>query len=261
MSRTTEGPAPQDIVVELRGGIADDLADYARPKIATVLAHTGRPALHTRLHVIRHHDPARSHPVTARVTVDLDGQPIHVSTDATTPREAVDLLVDRLGRRLERVATHWTGRPARGHHPQPRATVRHLAADGTPMSIADAVAGMDDAEHDFRLFVEATRGVDSLVHRTDSGLVLVQADGRADEVADVADGVVDGVVPSNEMPPVLDAGLAQSRLLDAGLSFLFYRDAGHGRGSVLYVRGTVHLGLVDLSASYRWASSGPVLQP
>jgi ribosome-associated translation inhibitor RaiA len=234
MTHTEERPPAAEIVVELRGGVADDLADYARTKIATVLGHAHRPVLRGHVRIVRHHDPARERPVTARVAIDLDGQPINVSTEATTPREAVDLLVDRLGRRLERVSTRWNDRRRPSHHhDRERETLRHRAADATPLSVDDAVTAMQDADQDFRLFVEAGRGVDSVVHRAGpDGVQLVP--GTA------------AVTPSAATPPVLDWFEASAQLLAGGLSFLFYLDADHGRGSVVYVRDELRLELIVL---------------
>lgn len=108
-SDTPRDPAPHpagagerhpDPVVELRGRIAPDLADYVRHKIGAVLAHTRRAALHVHVRVVRHADPARERPVSARGLVDLAGRPLYAHVDATTPREAVDLLLDRLDRRI-----------------------------------------------------------------------------------------------------------------------------------------------------------------
>ncbi|NMH97564.1 hypothetical protein [Pseudonocardia acidicola] len=48
-------------VVQLRAGIAGDLAPYARDEVAAVLAHAGRPVLRVHVRVIRHGDPARGH--------------------------------------------------------------------------------------------------------------------------------------------------------------------------------------------------------
>ena len=87
-----------EAVVELRGEIAPDLADYARQKVAGVLRHTGRPVLHVHIQVERYRDPARERPVTAQANVDLDGTPVSVHVEATKPREAVDRLVERLAR-------------------------------------------------------------------------------------------------------------------------------------------------------------------
>jgi ribosome-associated translation inhibitor RaiA len=106
-------PAPPPLVVELTGEIAGDLADYARTKLDRVLARTAHPVLHARLRVERHRDPARERPVTAQVQVDLDGRPLHVEVVATTPREAVDLLLHRLAGRLERASPTWEARRGR----------------------------------------------------------------------------------------------------------------------------------------------------
>ncbi|MBW0099145.1 hypothetical protein I4I73_24430 [Pseudonocardia sp. KRD-184] len=65
-----------------------------------MLAHTRRAALHVHVRVVRHADPARERPVSARGLVDLAGRPLYAHVDATTPREAVDLLLDRLDRRI-----------------------------------------------------------------------------------------------------------------------------------------------------------------
>ena len=120
-------PAP---VVQLRGHIADDLVQYAEKKMAAVLRHADRPVLHSRVRVTRHADPAREHRVTATATVDLDGSPLNVRVMGSTPREAVDRLIDRLGRRLERAALHWEARRGRNYRlPRP---LRHR--EGAPVT-------------------------------------------------------------------------------------------------------------------------------
>ena len=91
-------------VVELSGSIAPDLVEYLQHKIAVVLAHTGRAALHAHVRVVRHADPARERPVTARASVRLAGVAVHAHADGATAREAADLLVDRLDQRIARVS-------------------------------------------------------------------------------------------------------------------------------------------------------------
>lgn len=72
------------------------------------------------MHLVRHTGRGRPRPVTARAVVDLDGTPVAVHVDADHPREAVDLLVDRLARRMERLR-----KPAReGGHGLPGAHLR-----------------------------------------------------------------------------------------------------------------------------------------
>ena len=72
-------------VVELSGNIAPDLVEYVQRKIALVLAHTGRVALHAHARVVRHADPARARPVTARASVRLAGVAVHAHADGATP--------------------------------------------------------------------------------------------------------------------------------------------------------------------------------
>jgi hypothetical protein len=267
MRRTQQKFDPTEAVVELRGRLADDLVEYARLKVGHVLAHTRRPVHHVRVRLIRHDDPGRERPIAAQVNVDVDGQAIHAQIEASTPREAVDLLVGRLARRLTRAARGWEARRARtfegephewrhafptapraGYYPRPadeRQVVRHRTISPLPCSVDEAILEMDDLDHDFHLFVEAGRGIDSLVYRAGpTGLRLAQIDGRADQV-------VPGEIPVtvSTMPaPLLDTSEAVARLQLTGLPFLFYLDGDHARGCVLYHRYDGHYGLIDPQA-------------
>ena len=206
MRRTHQRPARPETVVELRGGVADDLVDYARRKVAGVLAHTGRPVLHSRVRVTRHGDPARERPVVAQANVDLDGRPgaragrgHHPARGRRSPRRPARP-PPRAGRRgagrrgagamFEDEPHEWRHdfppTPRRSYYPARRPSA---ASCGTrpsaplPCTVDEAVAEMDDLDHDFHLFVEVGRGIDSLVYRAGpTGVRLAQVDGRADEV-------------------------------------------------------------------------------
>lgn len=241
-------PVPE-VIVELRGRIAEDLPGYARAKIAAVLARTGRRVLHSRLRVVRHADPARERPVSAHAVVDLAGHAVQVHTDAGTPREAVDLLVDRLAHRLERRARgkgrHSSRRGRRGSaggpEPDGREVVRTTTISPAPCSVATAVAELEDLAQEFHLFVDSTRDVDSVVYRAGpTGLRLAQVDGGA--AAAVPDG--GGVTASPHPAPLHDLAEALERLELSGLPFLFYLDADHARGCVVHRRGDGRYGLV-----------------
>ena len=61
--------------------------------------------------------------------------------------------------------------------------MQHKTVSPAACSVDEAVVEMDDLDHDFHLFVEVGRGVDSLVYRAGpTGLRLAQIDGRAGEV-------------------------------------------------------------------------------
>lgn len=223
-------------VVELSGGISDDLADYGREKIVAVLAHAGHPVPHSRLRVVRHHDPARAEPVVATVVVDLDGRPVHVRVTAGRPREAVDLVVDRLARRLERTRDPHPRHPHRQRLPGvsgelvDRPVRRTITPHAGPTPVDTAAADLLDRELAFVLFVEAERGVDSIVHRAGpAGVRLVQADGRADLVPP---GTVT-VDASSDTAPRLSAPQAVEHLQITGTPFVFHVDDG-GRAAVVH---------------------------
>jgi ribosome-associated translation inhibitor RaiA len=116
-------------VVELSGSIAPDLVEYVQHKIAAVLGHTGRAVVHTHVRVVRHADPARERPVTAHASVRLAGVAVHVHADGATAREAADLLLDRLDRRIARTSrTHRGDRCA----PPPAVAPPDSEEAGTP---------------------------------------------------------------------------------------------------------------------------------
>lgn len=166
--------------MELGAGVADDLVAYARKKVGHALTHTGSSVLHARVRVTRHGDPARDRPVLAQANVNVNGRPVRVQVEATTPREAVDLLVDRLDHRLEQLARGWQARrgrvfegehhewrhdfpatPRRSYYPRPpaeRRVVRHKTISPLPCSVDEAVAEMDDLDHDSHVFVEPAAG-------------------------------------------------------------------------------------------------------
>lgn len=247
-----------EAVVELRGEIASDLADYARQKVAGVLRHTGRAVLHVQIQVERHRDPARERPVTAQANVDLDGTPVSVHVAATKPREAVDQLVERLDHRLERVTRARHPRRERAdtrdgaeqrteghgpHHPPAEPEiVRHTTISPQRCSIDDAVAEMDDQDLDFHLFVEESSGQDAVVYR--DGPAALRLSRLAGDSGAIGPHTAQ-LTLSPHPAPVLDTAEAVSRLEMAGLPFLFYLDGDHGRANVIYHRYDGHYGLID----------------
>lgn len=239
-----------EIVVEVRGGIADDLAGYTRERVSEALIRTSRPVPRVHVRVVKHGDPAREKGVTAHANVDLDGRPLLVHSAAATPREAVDLLVERLRHRLERLPRGRRPRsgPSEGHPPVPAdepGIVRHATSSPAPMSVDAAVAEMDDLGLDFHLFVESRTGQDAVVYRDGpTGLRLSRSAGGPDP--DGSHGVL--VTVSPQPAPLLNTAEAIERLRVTGLPFLFYVDADHERATVLYHRDDGDYGLIDPAA-------------
>jgi ribosome-associated translation inhibitor RaiA len=255
MSRTRERPAPPDTVVQLSAGVPDTVARYAQDKITRLLHRTAVPVLSSHLRVMREGNPAVELPVVAHANLDLDGRLIQVRAAASLPYEVIDLLIDRMAHRLERAAPGWQARrgranrkPHNGSKTSPLAEpeiIRHRTASPSPCSVDVAIGELDDLQQDFHLFVEVSRGVDSIVYRAGpTELRLAQVDGHAERVAEGTLPITRSRVPA----PLLDVGEAVGRLELTGLPFLFYLDAEHGRGCVLYHRLDGHYGLIDPQA-------------
>jgi len=239
-------------------------AEYARTKIGELGRYTSRPVLHARLRLTRHRDPAVQRPVLAQANLDVDGRPIRAQIQAETAREAVDLLVARLRRMLERAAGHRkviSGRPSPvGSHewrhdsapthrpsyfsrpPSERRVIRRKSFAMAPCTVDEAVAEMELLDYDFHLFTEKGTGTAAVVYRAGSAgyrLALV-APALADQVSSHALPVT----VSRQPVPCLTEGEAADRLNLLGLAFLFYVDAAQGRVSVLYHRYDGHYGLI-----------------
>lgn len=173
MSRT-QPVTPRKTVVELRGGVANDLVAYARRKVHRVLTHTGRPVLHARVGVIRPGDPrpgtARGGPGQhrpQRPAGPRSGGGHHPAGDRRPPRRPASP-------RLEPVARSWEARrgnafegephewrhdvsptPRHSYYPRPpgeRQVVRHKTICEVTMALAHLRERMT-ARVTFSLFV------------------------------------------------------------------------------------------------------------
>jgi Sigma 54 modulation/S30EA ribosomal protein C terminus len=179
--------------------------------------------------------------------VDLDGRPVRVHVAATRPREAVDLLVERLDHRLERMRRPFRRvRPTTGRGPDPAdpEVVRHAPVSARCCSVDDAIAELRG--FDFHLFTDVVSGQDAVVYRAGpTGLRLALAGG------DTRGPYSASVTVSPQPAPVLDADDAVRRMTLTGLPFVFYVDAGHGRGALLYRGHDGRVGLVDQARARR----------
>lgn len=105
--RHVELISPKDVQVVEHGQFAEDVAGYARQKIAALARYTREPILFVRVRLERHPDPAATRPVAAQASLDLNGRVLQVKVAAATAREAVDLLEARLRQRLVKSARNW----------------------------------------------------------------------------------------------------------------------------------------------------------
>lgn len=256
---TTETPEVQ-VSVE---GMPPTTADYARQKVAAVLGQTHQPVLFARVRLTQHGDPALERPIVAQANLDVHGRLVRAQVTAATGTEAVDALEARLRTRLQRSAEHWEARRHRQYHPDPhewrhgdppsdwqpwfprptheRQIIRHKSFTLPRCTLDEAAAEMDELDYGFHLFTEQGSEQDSVLYRAGpTGYRLAQLEPRPDLVAP---GHL-SVTISQQSAPLLTTEEAVQRLNLTGLPFVFYLDADHTRGRLLYHRYDGHYGLI-----------------
>jgi ribosome-associated translation inhibitor RaiA len=252
-----------DLVVEVRGSVPGDAAEYARTRIAALARHAHEPVLSARAKLTEAADPAVASPAIAQANLDLNGRLVRAHVAAATMREAIDLLHDRLARRLERMARHWEarrgGRPTPGEHgwrhstqpthrpdyyPRPadqRQILRHKAFTLAVATPDEAAFDMDAMDYDFHLFTDADTGRDSVIYRGGPTGYRMACTAAVPEPARPA---AVSLTVSSAPAPCLAISDAIERLELTGQPFVFFIDADTDRGTILYHRYDGHYGLI-----------------
>lgn len=239
----------------------------ARRKIAALVRYANEPVLRARVRLSQSHDPAVARPVIAQGNLDLNGRALRAQVAAATTHEAVELLENRMRRRLDRLARDWEARrggmPAAESHewrhiseptphpdyfPRPefeRQVVRHKTFAPAKATPDEAAFDMDALDYDFYLFTDAETGQDSVIYRAGpTGYRLAQVEPEPARIPATA-------VPltvSDRPAPLLTVAEARKRLDATSLPFLFFAEPASGRGRVLYRRYDGHYGLVRPAA-------------
>lgn len=257
-----ELPTPTPPVrVTVRGDVPEGTREYAEKKIGHVRDYAHEPVLDAHAVLTLAADPARERPALAEATLDVNGTPVRAQVAAAHVGEAIDLLEDRLRRRLvqhqDRVKTRhrWIGiasehewrhgdlptqRPE--HFPRPpeeRQVVRRKTFALEPMTPDEAAFDMDLQSHDFHLFTDLGTGEDVVIYRKPGGRFGIRGEIGQEETALTA-AAVDVEGPA----PVMSEADAVAHLDVAGEPFVFYLDPAARRGRVLYLRYDGHYGLI-----------------
>lgn len=256
-------PSTPEIGIVEHGDIPAEAVAYARKRLGTVIEGIAEPVLLTRVKLTQAADPARDRPSVAQITVDVNGDVVRAQVAGHTILEAVDLLRGRLHDQLEhrherQQARHrrpeasapgeWrhgdlpTDRPRHFDRPaDERQLVRHKHYVIDEVTPDEAAFDMEQLDFDFFLFRELATGADALIERTGPGAYrLTRVDGSGGEVGPTAVHLTVAEHPA----PVLDLDQAMDHLAVGGEPFVFFVDAGSGRGHVLYLRYDGHYGLV-----------------
>ncbi len=262
--RSSLAPAPTVQVSVRQGHVAAQTQEYAAEKIGHVASYSHEPVLFAHVVLQRAADPARERPAMAEATLDVNGTPVRAHVAAEHMWEAIDLLEERLRRRLvqleDRVHTRHTWIGLAGEHewrhgdlptarpeyfPRPvddRKVIRRKTFALEVESPDEAAYDMELLGHDFFLFTDLSTGRDAVVYRRpdgDYGLRgAVAASGDAETVSPI---VLEGPAP------VMTEEEALARLDMGSEPFVFALDPASGRGRVLYRRYDGHYGLITPS--------------
>jgi ribosome-associated translation inhibitor RaiA len=176
---------------------------------------------------------------------------------------AAEAAADRLRRQLRRVAGAdvaqrdeprtlqralgdlGLGEPARPwlKPSEEREIVRQRTYSDNPQSTYQAIADLIDDDELFRLFVHVRTREAVVVHRLDDGEHIGLLHPRGSALADETDEVVVAEPSRYSEPIALETARAEMDLVLH--RFLYFIDAGDGRGKVLYPRSDGDYGLVE----------------
>jgi ribosome-associated translation inhibitor RaiA len=260
---TPEGGDSTPLVLSSSGDIANSEWNYAIDKIGNLIESLDEPVLFASVRLDRSADRSLARGSMARVTVDLNGEPVRAHVSAAGMLEAIDLLESRLRERLRHLAEHrqavrrrgptsgagsWRhgdpGTPRPSFFPRPvadRELVRHKTYTTAEATVDEAVFDMESMDYDFFLFTDLASGQDALVWRDGDRHRLQLLDGSDDPV-DRPSAVAVDLEPGPAATLSVDD--ARQYLDLAEMPWVFFKDSETGRGRVLYHRYDGHYGLI-----------------
>jgi len=241
--------------------------EVAVHQVRSLLRLAPEPVLFARVKLTMAADPAVARPAIAQVNLDLNGRLIRVQATASTMREAIDRMTDRLRIRLERAARNWEairgGKPVSLPHewrhqsmpsartpyfplpPEEREVIRHKAYALPRETPDEAMTELELLDYDFHLFTEYATGQDSVIYRTPTGYMLAQARPRPGRR-----GPVSAAITVSEHPaPRLTLASAIARLEALGQPFLFFVNSSTRRGNLIYHRYDGNYGVITPASS------------
>jgi ribosome-associated translation inhibitor RaiA len=253
-----------DVDVTVERDIPREKVEAARGEIAKLQRYTDLP-LNGGHVTVRHGKDHAKHPFVADVGVRVKGRLLAAHTTGRTPEEALDSALDRLTRQLQRytkrevalrdeprVLAHALDgldlvhvdpvhRPETQLKPPEQREIIHRGPYvSVPLSTVEAVRDLLDLDVHFYLFTHVRTDEDVVVYRRDDhriGLIHPRESSLADED--------DIVVPEpNRYSRPLTVEQARTEEDHLNHRFLYFIDAGDGRGKVLYLRHDGDYGLV-----------------
>ncbi len=257
------GDEETQLVLSASRNVSHKEWNYAIDKIGKVVESLDDPVLFASVRLERSADPARERGATARVNLDLDGEPVRAHVAADQMEEAIDLLEARLRDRvrhlIERrqalrrrgpvsVPGSWrhgnAATPGSPYFPRPaddRQIVRHKTYTTAEATVDEAVFDMESMDYDFFLFTDLATGQDAIVWRESTGYRLRLLDGAATPL-DRPSAAAAELEPGRAQ--ILSLDEAREHLDRSHAPWVFFKDRVGCRGRVLYRRYDGHYGLI-----------------
>jgi ribosome-associated translation inhibitor RaiA len=255
-----------DVEVRVPARVPRRQVEAARRRIASLDRFTDEPLVGARLTLRREGSAQR--PYVADVDVRYEGRVLAAHARGHSAAEAADEAAEALRRQLRRIVgaevalrnepraieaalrTLWPDDddrpPIRLKPPAEREIVARRTYADEPKPTLTAIADMLQDAEDFNLFVHVRTGEDVVVHWRDAGhLALLFPPGSA--LAEEADLVEAQPSWFSEPLPFATARQQMDVLNEraVGTRFLYFIDAGDGRGKVIYLRLDGDYGLVE----------------
>jgi ribosome-associated translation inhibitor RaiA len=259
--------------ISVSGRVTEREQERAVASLEAALHGIAEPILRCTVRLEHETDPHHTRLATARLSVDVDGTPVHAHADATTVEAAIDIAALRLHERLRRRTDKRQQARRRDKHasgdsaPSPipggfgdekhppsryferphdeREIERHISFAPRGSTIEEAIFDLEALGFEFMLFVEATTDDDAVVWRdphANSSHTVRFAHGIGPEIEAPAHVRLDA-----QPFPTLDVDTARD-LLDLGeVDYVVFCDVEGGRGQVLHRRYDGHLGLVTVA--------------
>jgi ribosome-associated translation inhibitor RaiA len=264
-------PTSQQLQVSIstQGKVPAAVRQRAEEKLGVVAGTIREPVLFAELRLVDDGNTGRARPAIAEATLVVNGTPVRAHIAAESLDAAVDLLEERLRRRIVRHEERLHREGKARHRAQPngaptrvwrhgdppterpewfdrpyedREMIRHKTFALEPMTIDEAAFDLDALAHDFYLFTELTTGSDAVIYYDDEdhGVVVQFPEGTDTPSQD------GHAVPVRLAPPAprLDLVAAEQRLEDGGERWVFFVDEATARGHVIYHRYDGHYGLI-----------------
>jgi ribosome-associated translation inhibitor RaiA len=260
--------------ISVSGRVTETEQERAIASLEAALHGIAEPILRCTVRLEHETDPHHARLATARLSVDVDGTPIHAHADAETVDTAIDMAALRLHDQLRRRADRRQESVRRGpsspagewrhgdekHAPtryfdrpiDERTIERHVSFAPDNSTVDEAIFDLEALGFDFLLFVEAQTGDDAVVWREEqpSDAYNVRFAHGLGAGARTALSPIAAEIEIDSRPlPILDIDAAQEMLDLGSVPRVFFRDASTDRGQVMHRRYDGHLGLIALATN------------